>query len=292
MVNILIAFYKRYFLKNFYYSFAIQLLIYNLKKNQLLLLFWFILLGIVTENLGVAMGIPFLLLDPEYLNQVNFASCFLLGLAWGVFILSFHIICYLLDAPQFKFLGTLRRPFAQFLLNNSLIPAIVLFFYFYYFFHYQYSYEKYIQNQSQIWIRFLGLITGIIISCNVLYIYFIRTNYDIFKRFSFSFTAKNKTKNKITKVNIFKEKTKNNIDIRVDTYLSDRLLWKSVAKNEILNDEEIMVIFDQNHLNGVIIQMLIFGTVLLLGTLRDYPAFQLPAGASLVLLFTIVLMIA
>ncbi len=294
MRNFLIAFYNRYFLTNFYYSFAIQLFFYNLKKNQLLLLFWFILLGIVTENMGVAMGVPFLLLEPEYLNQVNFMSCFLLGLAWGIFILSFHIICYLLDAPQFKFLGTLRRPFTQFLLNNSLIPAVVLCFYFYNFFHYQYSYEKYAQNPTQIWIRFAGLISGLLLSCNVLYIYFIQTNYDIFKRFSFRFSKKldNKTKNKIVKVNIFKDKNKATNLVRVDTYLNDRLAWKSVSKNEILDEEEIMHIFDQNHLNGVIIQMCIFGMVLFLGTLRDYPSFQLPAGASLVLLFTIVLMIA
>ncbi|TAE69503.1 MAG: patatin-like phospholipase family protein [Bacteroidetes bacterium] len=292
MRNFLIAFYKRYFLTNFYYSFPIQLFFYNLKKNQLLLLFWFILLGIVTENMGVAMGVPFLLLEPEYLNQVNFMSCFLLGLAWGIFILSFHIICYLLDAPQFKFLGTLRRPFAQFLLNNSVIPAIVLFFYFYNFFHYQYSYEKYAQNPTQIWIRFAGLVSGILVSCNILYIYFIQTNYDIFKRFSFRFSKKSVNKNKIVRVNIFKDKNKSENFVRVDTYLNDRLSWKSVSKNDILDEEEIMHIFDQNHLNGVIIQMCVFGMVLFLGTLRDYPTFQLPAGASLVLLFTIVLMIA
>jgi hypothetical protein len=292
MTNFLIYLYKRYFLANFFYSFAIQLFLFNLKKNQLLLLLWIILLGVVTENIGVSMGVPFLLLDPEYLYEVNFASCFIVGLAWGIFILSFHIICYLLDAPQFQFLGTLRRPFAQFLLNNSLIPNVVLFFYFYNFFHYQYSYEKYAQNPLQIWIRFFGLVSGMVLACTILYVYFISTNKDIFKLFAKNLNSTLK-KQKIIKVNIFRERQKSNLsNLKVETYLSDTFQWKKVQRMQILNENEIMDIFEQNHLNGVIIQMIIFASVLLLGTLRDYPAFQIPAGASLVLLFTIVLMIA
>ena len=59
--------------------FPIQLLILSLKKNQILLIFWFFIYAIITGNLGRTLGIPYLFLDPEYKNQVNFWSLYILG---------------------------------------------------------------------------------------------------------------------------------------------------------------------------------------------------------------------
>ena len=66
--------------ESFVYSFPIQLLILNFKKNQILLAIWAILFGFITQSVGRMMGIPYLFLDPEYLNVTNCKGFFILGL--------------------------------------------------------------------------------------------------------------------------------------------------------------------------------------------------------------------
>ncbi|MDQ2657428.1 MAG: hypothetical protein M3Y60_08390, partial [Bacteroidota bacterium] len=50
------------------YSFPVQLLLNNVKRNHVLLLCWIILFTMITGAFGKYLGIPYLFLDPEYLN--------------------------------------------------------------------------------------------------------------------------------------------------------------------------------------------------------------------------------
>ncbi|UII26577.1 patatin-like phospholipase family protein [Fulvivirga maritima] len=54
----------------------------------------------------------------------------------------------------------------------------------------------------------------------------------------------------------------------------------------------ILQVFDQNHFNLVIIELLILVLLLVMGIFRDYEIFQLPAAASFTLLLTIFIMFA
>src|SRR3546814_3502662 len=106
------------------YSLPVQLLLNNIKRNHVLLLCWIVLITMISGSFGRYLGIPYLFLDPEYLNKVNFTSFFLMGLCAGGFTMAFHITCYINDGHRFTFLGTLSRPFTKFCVNNSLIPLI------------------------------------------------------------------------------------------------------------------------------------------------------------------------
>src|SRR5690606_20348695 len=88
----------------FYFSFPIQLLLNHIKNNQVLLLCWVLLFAIVTENFGKVFGIPYLFLDPEYMQEVSFWSFFIIGIALGGFVMAFHITSYIMDGPKFSFL--------------------------------------------------------------------------------------------------------------------------------------------------------------------------------------------
>ncbi|WP_226391409.1 hypothetical protein, partial [Penaeicola halotolerans] len=66
-------------LKAFYFSLPIQLLVTHFKENILLLIIWLLLFLIVTGRFVSVLGIPYLVLDPEYLNQVVFTSSFIIG---------------------------------------------------------------------------------------------------------------------------------------------------------------------------------------------------------------------
>ena len=59
------------------YFFPIQLLLCHFKKNITIVIFWAALLGLVTGNIAVKYGIPFLFLDPEYIDKVSFWSFFI-----------------------------------------------------------------------------------------------------------------------------------------------------------------------------------------------------------------------
>jgi len=274
----------------FFYSFPIQLLVLHIRKNQLILILWLILLGIVNESLGRSIGVPSLFLEPEYLNKVSFWSYLIMGITISTFTMSYHITCYILDAPRFPFLGNLSQPFAKFILNNSIIPIAFMSIYILRLFHFQADNSNI--NFVMISLKVFALLLGYFSIGLLIFFYFIRTNKDIKRPFqgqvksSFK-RAKVVRKNVVERLNIAKDNK-----IRVDYYLGKQFKWCQVDTDSQLNSYRILKIFDQNHFNAVIIQISILVLVLAIGTFRDYAAFQIPAGASLVLLFTIILMIA
>jgi hypothetical protein len=79
--------------------------------------------------------------------------------------------------------------------------------------------------------------------------------------------------------------------VRVDNYI-DGLSVKKVEDNNFYDREAILKVFDQNHFNLVVIEIFIFALVLLLGIFKDYPAFQLPAAASVMIFLTIFVMLS
>src|SRR6187401_455701 len=114
------------FLPRLFYSFPVQLLLNNFRRNHVLILCWIILFAMITGNFGKYLGIPYLFLDPEYLNNVGFVSFFIMGMLTAGFTMAFHITCYISDGYRFSFVGTLPSPFKKFTVNNSIIPGIFL----------------------------------------------------------------------------------------------------------------------------------------------------------------------
>lgn len=278
-------------IQKFIYSFPIQLLINNFKRNHLLLLCWVFLFAVVTENFGKVLGIPYLFLDPEYNNQVNFWSFFIMGIAMAGFTMAFHITCYIIDGHRFNFLGTLSRPFAKFTINNAIIPTAFMIVYTISIVRFQIDNEY--NTVAGLIEKIAGLLLGFACMFTLLFTYFRLTNKDIFKIVAFNVDKKLK-KAKIARQKIMTElisarKTK----MRVDNYLDLSLKTRKVTTNQYYyNKEAILKVFDQNHLNSVIIEALIFGVIIFLGIFRETAAFQLPAGASGVFFFTMFLMFA
>jgi len=80
--------------------------------------------------------------------------------------------------------------------------------------------------------------------------------------------------------------------VQVDYYISDRMRIERVEDNTFYDKATILQVFDQNHFNLVIIELLIFAFVLVLGIFKDYPSFQLPAASSFIIFLTIFVMLA
>jgi hypothetical protein len=277
--------------RQFYHSFPVQLLIHHIRKNQVLLLLWGILFAVIFQSFGRVLGIPFLFLDPEYLGKVSFSSFFIIGLALGAFTMAYHITSYILDVQQFPFLGTLSRPFAKFCLNNSLIPLVFLITYMVCIVRFQLDYEY--NTPYRIIVYLLGLLGGYLCILLAFLLYFRFTNKDIFLLFAEK-VDHSLRRIRISRVNMAKRlnaaKKKRSpiswyldIDMRIRQVEVDPLYY---------NKEKILRVFDQNHLNSVLLELIVLVIILSIGFFRDIPALQLPAAASSFLLFTIILMLA
>jgi hypothetical protein len=272
-----------------YYSFSVQLIFNNVKKNQILLLIWIILLGFVTRQFGDIIGIPYLFLDPEYLGETNFKSFFIIGVSLGIFITSFHITIYILDSYKFPFLGATPKPFATFCLNNSMVPIFFTTVYVINVIYFQYNYNS--KSTLDVFCQVGGLLSGQLFTILILFIYFSRTNKDIFKELALS-VNKTLKKSPITRVNVLKDfhtkKLKNKYHITSFFTLNFKIA--KTPTHEHLDRSMMMLIFDQNHLNAVIVEICLITLIISLGLFRDNPLFQIPAAASCILFFSIIVM--
>ena len=271
-----------------FYSLPVQLMVLHLRKNQLLLLGWVFLLSVVTGNFGKNLGIPYLFLDPEYLGKVDFVSFFIVGITVGGLTMAYHITCYILDGANFSFLGVLPRPFAKFAVNNAIIPAIFITIYIFQIVGFQLDNEY--NTSLSIFIKVLGFLSGFAVMQAFLFVYFRFTNKDIFRFVALNVDRKLK-KVKISRVRIMQNlKTAQKNKLRVDSYLDINFRLRP-APSHRYDKELVTKVFDQNHLNSVIIESFILLLILALGLFHDRPFFQIPAAASGVLLLTIIMML-
>ncbi|MDJ1485671.1 patatin-like phospholipase family protein [Cytophagaceae bacterium YF14B1] len=275
----------RKIISDIWYFFPVQLLVLHLKKNQWLLLFWAILFGFVLQGVGTLFGLPYLFLDPEYNHQVNFASLLIIGITLGGFTMAFHITCYILDAHRCGFLGNEKDPFRKFSINNSTIPLIFLITYLVQFIIFQY--KENVPVKDLIW-ESLGLLLGSIITVELLFLYFTSTNKDIFKVLAASAASPLQPKHKVTRVNVMRKKvdTVRRYGMHIESFLDARLRIRP-AESQLIDVSAAMKVLRQNHLNAFVIQVFVFLIVIGLSIFRDLPGFQIPAGASMLLLFTL-----
>lgn len=272
------------------YSFPVQLLLNNLRRNIVLMLCWVLLFAMMTGNFGKYLGIPYLFLDPEYLNKVSFTSFFFMGLMAAGFAMAFHITCYISDSHRFSFIGTLPNPFKKFVINNSLIPIAFLITYVYQAIQFQ------ITNEHGTWLELLlrlsGLFGGYIFMTLLFSMYFRFTNKDIFRYVVCRIDEKIKQNVKATRASAMKKlDIARKKQVRVDNYLNSNLKIDKVQDTSFYDRATVLQVFDQNHFNLVIIELFIFFMVVLLGIFKDYPAFQLPAAASFMIFLSIFVML-
>ena len=273
----------------FYYSFAIQLLLNNIRRNHVLLLCWIILFAMITGSFGKLLGIPYLFLDPEYLNKVNFTSFFFMGLMSAGFSMAFHITGYISDGHRFSFVGTLPNPFKKFVINNSIIPMLFLGTCIYQIITFQIDNEH--CTTQQLVERVGGLLAGYGLMTFLFALYFRLTNKDIFKYVVCRIDEKIKSNVSVTRASAMKKlDIARKKQVRVDNYLDSRIRINKVEDVSFYDKATILQVFDQNHFNLVVIELLIFVAVVILGIFKDYAAFQLPAASSFMIFLTIFVM--
>ena len=273
------------------YFFPFQLLLLHFKRNHLLLIFWMLLFFYVTGVMGSSYGVSSLFLAPEYNGEINFYSFAIVGFAMGGFIMAFHIYSYIMFSSEFIFLATLTRPFLKFCINNMLIPiafVVTLLVEIYMFLS-----SEQLLSDYQILINIVAIIIGALSFYLLSVLYFIRFNKNVF-------VISGKTQDYFDKILLIdedqesyfikkqniSEKLKNKSKWRIDSYMSNIFKLKLARKTSHYKRELLDKVFSQNHINASVFEIALIVTFIVLGIFREFPILNIPAGASIFLLFT------
>lgn len=271
------------FLYKLYYSFSVQLFILHFRKHQVLLLFWLILFSTVNGGFAKAFGIDSLFLAPEYLGSLSFYSTLILGISFSTFMMSWHITTFILHSKRFKFLATTSQPFFKYCLNNSIIPLIFLVFLFIKGAQYQRHNE--LSNTATILLLAEGFICGFFLFVFVSFFYFFNADKTILRALQKKMGGPRKVLAQI----LTKDVQIDEDALKVDNYFNSFTKIRRARNVDHYNKHFLDTIFKRHHFAAVITIGIAFIFLIIIGYLMDYPAFRIPAGASILLFFSVLI---
>lgn len=280
----------RTFLTRLSQAFPVLLFLNHLKKNQIILLFWLLLFGVLLWDWGRLYGVPFLFLDPEYLGEVNYLSLFILGIAFGIFNTSFQITTFILDSARFRFLAGMRNAIFRFSLNNSFLPG--LFYLLYCFQFVRFQHDRGLENPSGILLELAGFTIGFMLINLLAFLYFRIAGSKIIG------TLARWLDGHLRKIRLYRvSEMKRQRELRQkeggnSAYFLDLNLRpvrvREISEERFLRDP---LIFGRSHLTAVLLEFITITMLLLAGFFRSHAWLQIPAGASIFILFGLILMV-
>ena len=274
---------KKY-LVGFYHSFPIQLVLLHIKKYQVLLLFWLIVVSAINGDFMSTFGADSLFLAPEYLGEVNFISAAIVGVAVGIFVMSWNITTFILHSKHFKFLATTSKPFLKYCINNAVIP--LLFLIFYYVKAIEFDKSRELLGFKEILILIGGFLLGLVSLVVISLAYFFRAEKTMLRKMEPVLEDPQKH------FHLFGLGGKHYHEkglLQVDWFFNTRFKLKKPREVSHYTAEFIDTIFKRHHFSAVISIILAFLFLVLIGMLLDYDVFEIPAAASILLFFSILI---
>lgn len=274
----------RNFLKYFYYTFPVQLFFLHFRKSQVLLFFWLILFLTITGHFMKLFGADGLFLAPEYLGTVNSAGAAIVGVACGIFIMSWNITTFILHSARFRFLAATTNPFLKYCLNNSVIPIAFLVVYFFEAYHYA------IQNElipvSNFLVMALSFLGGFLLLHIVSFAYFFTADKRIIRTIQpgiidFSDDGPG--------VMTDEEEHFQPFGLPVTYYASSFTKFRRCRDVSHYSRTFLDSIFKRHHFSAMVTILLAFIFLLAVGFFLDKRLFQVPAGASILITFAVMI---
>jgi hypothetical protein len=268
----------------FWYSLPIQLFLLHFRRYQIFLVFWYILFATVGGSFMESFGACSLYLAPEYYNEVNFFSTAIVGGAIGIFIMSWHITTFILHRKHIQFLATTAQPFLKFCINNSIMPLIFLLYYF--FTAIDFDAHKELMNTWQIIVLVGGFLVGLFLSIAVAFIYFFGADRTIYKSMQLDIHSANDNYKTVVETNPLPHEKH---EIRIDWFLSAKLHLRKPRDIRHYSQTFLDSIFKRHHLVTVIAFFIAFIFLVGIGFTADSRLFQIPAAASITILFALLI---
>ncbi len=274
-------------IKGFIYSFPVQLLFLHFRKYQVLLVFWFILFSTINGSFMKTFGADSLYLAPEYLGNVNSISSAIVGMAIGMFIISWNISTFILFTRHFRFLSATTNPFLKYCINNSIIPIVFLIFYFVK--AYRFDHYKELISVTEILFLVGGFLSGLILIFAISFFYFFRADRSILRRMMPLITNPDSY---ITHLQPVKEVYLGAPLIKVEWYFETPFRLRRTRDVAHYTQEFIDSIFKRHHFAAIISVFAAFVFLIILGFFLEQPFFQIPAAASITIFFSILIGVA
>ncbi len=268
-------------LKDIYYSFPIQLFILHFRKFQVLLVFWYVLGSTVNSGLMKSYGADGLFFAPEYLGQVNVLSAAIVGIALGVFMMSWNITTFILHSKRCRFLATSTQPFLKYCINNAVLPLLFLGFYFFKLI--LFDRQKELMDVGEVALIIAGILAGFILILAISFAYFfgaektiqrtIAPIVDTAQHFNYNYHSS--------------QEERENPGLKVSYYFGKGFRFRKIRNVSHYNQEFIDTVFKRHHYSGIISIVLAFAFLIVVGFYMDSPFFQVPAAASILIFFAV-----
>jgi hypothetical protein len=271
-------------LKAIYYFFPVQLLFLQLRRHQILLIFWAILFSTLNGDFMRSYGAAALFLSPEYLGSVSPISTAFVGIATGIFIMSWNITTFILFSRHFRFLATTTNPFLKYCINNVALPSIFLIFYLVR--AIQFSVSKELLPASSIVLLSLGFLSGFCFIFLISFLYFFRADKTIVRQMA----------PVISNPKLFKSQFGNE-ELRLNETRLMHVKWYLNSPGTIKKTRDVAhyskafveSIFKRHHISAVLSIFAAFISLIVVGFFMDNRYFQLPAAASILVFFAILI---
>ena len=275
------------YIRGVWYSLPIQLLLLHFRKNQVLLLFWYLLFAVVNGSFLYRMGAHMLYLYPEYLGKVGFVSSLLVGVSIGIFIMSWNITTFILHSRQVEFLATTMKPFFKYCFNNGLLPFLFLVFYLVK----GISFARYqeLAGWDEIFWLIAGFLTGLFLSLVVAFTWFFGADHTIYRYATPG--AKKVIEEMELKAGHYSLPARPG-RVRIDWYLTPKLRRRQPRDTRHYAPEFIARIFTQHHYSAMLAILLAFISLIISGYFIDNKVFQVPAAASITVIYAILVAVA
>jgi hypothetical protein len=271
-------------LKAIYYFFPVQLLLLHVKKFQVLLVFWLILFSTLNGGFMRAYGAAALFLSPEYLGDVSPISTAIVGMATGIFIMSWNITTFILFCQHFRFLATTTKPFLKYCINNAILPIIFLVFYFVK--AIQFSTQRELLSASSIIWLSAGFFLGFCFIIGASLFYFFRADKTIIRRMTPVISNPRLFKSQFRKEEIRLNESRL---MHVKWYLNSFRAIRKTRDVAHYSADFIENIFNRHHISAVLSIFVAFIFLIVVGFFMDSRFFQLPAAASILIFFAILI---
>lgn len=275
------------YLIGFWRSLPVQLLLLHFRRYQVFLILWYILFATVAGKFMFTFGANSLFLAPEYFGDVTVISTAIVGFAIGIFVMSWNITTFILHSRNVMFLATTAQPFLKYCINNAALPVIFLIFYL--FRAVDYARYQELLPAAEIFLLVGGFTGGIALSIILAFVYFFGADKTIYYSMgSVIKTANSQYEESILKTTFPKEKT----ELKVDWFLSASFRLRKPRDVRHYSDDFLNAVFKRHHAAAVIAITIAFVFLILVGYISDERLFQLPAAASITILFAILMAVA
>ncbi|MCK5823891.1 MAG: hypothetical protein KAG96_00620 [Ichthyobacteriaceae bacterium] len=267
--------------------FPVKLLLTQLRTNVFLLIFWFIIIGFITGDLGNSYGLRHVFLAPEYFGESSFWSFFALGVGFGLFSMAFHVTSYVYLSNSFPFLATLNKPLLKFAINNSAFPFATFIIYEFSLYSFMNEVETGVVFKDFILLS-TGFLLGSVTITSLIFTYFFSTNKNVLELFGESIK---KTMDKPLDVLIKKSDNIAKKEISVKYYLKNPFEIRLVRDTQHYQEDMLLSVIQKHHNNAGLFMISIFLFMILLGVFSDSIYLRIPAAVTVLFTFSLYIMI-